>query len=126
MATTISALKLPTVPPRARSKLYNLPTQIQTKLNHNSQITHQKIKDEQQLVQTLNSYTLPLSTVALPFILDTQVIFCVKILIFIEFLGFAIYVLIISFLFCFWVLTFDFCVLKISSLINFWVLQYAC
>ncbi|CAO2835425.1 unnamed protein product [Amaranthus hypochondriacus] len=70
MAATLSALKLPTLPPRAQSKLYNLPTQIQSKLNPNNQIT---LKDEpQQLVQTLKSYTLPLSTVALPFILDTQ------------------------------------------------------
>ncbi|KMT20251.1 hypothetical protein BVRB_1g002550 [Beta vulgaris subsp. vulgaris] len=72
MAATLSTFKLPTLPPlRAQSKHHIPPTQITVtppKSNPILRLTHIK----EQLFHSLKSSPLSLSTIALPFILDTQ------------------------------------------------------
>lgn len=75
MAATLSALKLPSLPLRIQSKLHSPSTITQTptppQSNPNLKLT---LFNQQDFLHTFKSSALPLSTLALPFLLDAQVI----------------------------------------------------
>lgn len=73
MAATLSALKLPTLPLRAQSKLHTPSTQTPPNLNFHQSI-QQKLNliNQEHIIHPFKSCALPLSSLALPFLLNSQ------------------------------------------------------